>query len=457
MLARKNTGKIFTPGIKSISVTIVDAITSSNFTATATSIESIRTRFPDHLERLDSSRGSWGVRALPPLLVLMMWKHVKWTKTARRRRLIVVRLALCFLLAKLLLPFPAGLFVPRDARAPHRVLCECRDRAGARYVIRSVYRRSSKYEILAEVPRTLKKLRKGCILKDLSQDGWAFEEIPSLSHKHAILECDNFEAASKPLPSTACDINRQISQAIRLESERFAVNGYGLVACLAPLFGSPDETFWDSWLKQALVHYDHVFVYVTGKLDDNLMASIVEMGDFFTIIDWPMILRTGDIQRTEIINASVVMRSMAGVSKKAKHQLPYYGQYLELVDCQRRALYHNFSWFTPTELDLYIDTSRSTHKTLGSDVRSLPAHIDQLLLPLADRLVHLKANETSSQTDVLKLPVEHEFPRQNFKYVARSTTLCEACVHFLCCGQLDVKSDVISSIRAIHVRHNVCR
>ena len=93
-------------------------------------------------------------------------------------------------------------------------------------------------------------------------------------------------------------------------------------------------------------HYSYVLLYVVGHLMLNL-RHIQNSKDFLQIIPWDMELRVD-------IYIKKVFVCMDCCSRQCQRNSCYYGQYLQLLDCQRRARSLGYSWFQPTEMDLYL-------------------------------------------------------------------------------------------------------
>lgn len=324
----------------------------------------------------------------------------------------------------------------------------CFDTARHLYAVRSVYQRSGGYEILAEIPRHVVQVRRGCSLRESTQDRWAFEQSTSFTHKHVIVFCEDDWSGSTPFIGSHCNPDKLISNAVDIRYVPQEASS-GVVACLAPLFAHPAKNLWEHWLDHALVHYDHIFAYVVGNIDEHVKAVLYSMQDFVTVINWPMVLATGDLEH--LVSEGLELKTETlGVGRQ---ELPYYGQYLALLDCQRRAIRQNFSWFQPTEMDLFVDTTPVAGvSSMRNFLRRFAQEraYDEIHLQLTDRLVKLQTSAGPLSWDIITQNVRH-----NSKYVAHVTTPCEACVHFLCCDhKLEPKRQgtAKSNMNMVHMR-----
>ena len=203
---------------------------------------------------------------------------------------------------------------------------------------------------------------------------------------------------------------------------------------------------WHQWLEHASFHYDHIFAYVVGDLNEAVQIEFNELRDFVTVINWPLVLKTGDLEHMVAQGSGSKMIPV----DSGKQEIPYFGQYLAHLDCQRRALSKKYTWFQPAEMDSFVNTNGTTPYAL-KDIMS------QISLQQPDRvetlfqLVDRDAKEQMPHSNPLSWLVIQEAPRRNTRYAALTTTSCQACVHSLCCKKLlGLDSHLQDSIRMIH-------
>jgi len=306
-------------------------------------------------------------------------------------------------------------------------------------LIRSVFKREAAIELLAELPRSIVEANTGCFLRDSSQDTWAFGQNPSLTHKHSVVTCENSVAATTPLLASTCDASFEVLKPLDLKN--LTQGKSGVLACVAPLFSNPAQGVWKQWFVHARRHYSYVLLYVVGKLDAELEIYIRKSKDFLQIIPWGMELRVGDVHQKKNSSAHGLLQSPMSMQ-----QLPYYGQYLQLLDCQRRARSLGYDWFQPTEMDLYVEMQNDS-SSLGAFIDTVKPTYDAINIRLIHRTVMY---ENSNRTPLLWLKINETLSKIAPKYIGNTRSTCEAGVHTLF-GDCNMK--FVQELSAIHVRY----
>ena len=306
-------------------------------------------------------------------------------------------------------------------------------------LIRSVFKRDMSVELLAELPRAIVEVNAGCFLRDASQDTWAFGQNPVLTHKHSVITCENSAAATTPLRASTCDAAYKVLHAQNLTN--LTQRKSGVLACVAPLFGNPAQGTWPQWFIHARRHYSYVLLYVVGTLDAELETHIRNSKDFLQIIPWDMELRVGDVHQEKFSSVHGLLQS-----PMSTQQLPYYGQYLQLLDCQRRARSLGYSWFQPTEMDLYLGMKNDS-SSLSEFIDSVESNYDAINMRLFHRTV---LYEDSNHTPLHWFVANETLSEIAPKYIGNTRSTCEAGVHSLV-GNCKMK--FVQELSAIHMRY----
>ena len=358
-------------------------------------------------------------------------------RSARGRRV------LC--LFSLLLLFRTTALITRQKNSAFDVeqdLVTCTTTGGPT-VVRSVFKHRNYFDILAEVPRLQNEtLSEGCSLTELVSDKWVLEDInPRFSHHDVIIRCDSAQDASFPFADKLCDISKKVSSAVVLETPRKS----GVVGCVGPLFGSPAQGYWKNWLTHAMHDYRLVFLYVVGELDYRLEEEVKRFPGVFQVVKWDMLLRTGDLRQTEeiYINPSYTTYPMW------TQQIPYHGQYLQMVDCQHRSRSVGYKWFQPTEMDMYMQHRQGSVSSWIDKHENRLQNVDYVYVNLVNRLVQVE-NDIDSQSAWRTL---HEEQHPAPKYIGRTESTCEAGVHHMFgnCSHMRISTAIL---QAVHVRFN---
>ena len=136
-----------------------------------------------------------------------------------------------------------------------------------------------------------------------------------------------------------------------------------------------------------------------------------------------MLLRSGDLRQ---VSERRVTRSFR-TSAKLAQQIPYYGQYLQMVDCQRRSRLLGYRWFQPTEMDMYMQTGQASLSSWFDKHNYALSNVDYVYVKLMNRLVLAENSSRPPNSWPLVEETLHPAP----KYIGRAETSCQAGVHHM--------------------------